>query len=78
MRVDRLGIGETEDLARFLLYRMSQEVRGKLIRERPVIYRKLLGLEADAEFGREIQEAVLRGREINGCKVETVRPARAE
>lgn len=60
MRTDRLGDEDTRELARFLLHRMSQETRGKLIVERPAIYRELLGQSKDAPaFRASVRDAVL-------------------
>ena len=36
-----LGIRDTEDLAEYLLYNLSMELRRKLMAERPVLYSRL-------------------------------------
>jgi hypothetical protein len=59
MRVDRLSSFEAETLIRFLLNHMGTEVRGRLMVEFPVIYRKLMGRNAGEEFRAKVKEAVL-------------------
>lgn len=39
--IHNLGIRDTEDLAEYLLYHLSMELRGKLMAERPVLYSRL-------------------------------------
>lgn len=39
--IHNLGIRDTEELAEYLLYHMSMELRGKLMAERPVLYSRL-------------------------------------
>jgi hypothetical protein len=39
--ISNLGIRDTEDLAEFLLYHLTMELRGKLMAERPVLYSRL-------------------------------------
>lgn len=59
MRVDKLAHFEQETLNRFLLQHMGQETRGKLMVECPVIYRKLLGGDADEAFRTAVKDTVL-------------------
>lgn len=59
MRVDKLTSFEAETLIRFFLNHLRPELRGKLIVELPVIYRKLLDRPNTAEFQSEVKKAVL-------------------
>jgi len=59
MRVDKLTSFEAETLIRFFLNHLRPELRGKLMAELPVVYRKLLGKDDDAAFRRAVKDAVL-------------------
>ena len=65
MRVDLLGAEDVESLARFLLHRMSQKTRGKLIVERPMIYRQLLGRSKKEPAFRDTIRTLVIGWEGN-------------
>jgi hypothetical protein len=59
MRVDKLTSFEAETLIRFFLNHLQPELRRRLMTELPVVYRKLLGKDADDAFRRSVKDAVL-------------------
>jgi hypothetical protein len=58
MRVDKLTSFEAETLIRFFLNHLQPELRGKLMVELPVVYRKLLDRPVDGMFKCAVKAAV--------------------
>jgi hypothetical protein len=53
-----LGIRDTEDLAEFLLYHLSMELRGKLMAERPVLYSRLYPTVSAETLAFKVSETI--------------------
>ena len=63
MRIDNLSYFEKDILLMRLLHHLKSDVRGKIIEEHPMIYRKLLNRPADETFKQQMRSAVLRQEE---------------
>jgi hypothetical protein len=56
--IHNLGIRDTEDLAEYLLYHLSMELRGKLMAERPVLYSRLFPGVAPETLAFRVSERI--------------------
>jgi hypothetical protein len=56
--IHNLGTRDTEDLAEFLLYHLSMELRGKLMAERPVLYSRLFPNVAPETLSFRVSERI--------------------
>lgn len=60
MKINNLKTFEKEQLLRFFLHHLTPDLRGQIIEEYPVVYRKLLGREDSATFREGVRKAVLK------------------
>ena len=56
--IHNLGIRDTEDLAEFLLYHLSAELRRKLMAERPVLYARIFPQVTPETLAFRVSEAI--------------------
>jgi hypothetical protein len=56
--IHNLGIRDTEDLAEFLLYHITVELRGKLMAERPVLYSRLFPTVSPETLAFRVSEVI--------------------
>ena len=72
MNVNNLSSFEAETLIRFFLNHLQPELRGRLMAELPVVYRKLLGRAVDDEFRKSVKDAVLDRKQSLRCSDMTI------
>ena len=61
--IHNLGIRDTEELAEYLLYHLSSELRGKLMAERPVLYSRLYPKVSAENLAFRVSQTIHEERE---------------
>jgi hypothetical protein len=61
--IHNLGIRDTEELAEYLLYHISMELRGKLMAERPVLYSRLFPTVTPENLAFRVSDTIHHERE---------------